>query len=75
MPNTKIKLKIFKCARCGKYLGEMEKGRLEKGAVIFCKGCSNLSAQKADRIRNTDDIFSFLGFSRLGSLYDKGRFA
>jgi len=33
-------MKNFKCSRCGKYLGEMSKGKLHKNAIILCDRCN-----------------------------------
>jgi len=34
-------MKEFKCKRCGKYLGEMSKGKLHKDAIILCNKCKD----------------------------------
>jgi len=33
-------MKEFKCFECGRYLGEMLKGKLHKDAVVVCKSCT-----------------------------------
>ena len=57
--DTKLKVKVFRCTRCGRYLGEMEKGKIAKGVVMYCRQCTILAEPK----RNSGDIFSFLGIS------------
>jgi transcription elongation factor Elf1 len=32
-------MKTFNCSRCGKYIGEMEKGRILKESKIYCSEC------------------------------------
>lgn len=35
-------MKKFLCHKCGCYLGEMEKGRVHKKAVLLCGTCLDL---------------------------------
>ena len=44
--------RIFRCARCSSYLGEMEKGRIKKTAVLLCESC-NCRYVIAESIANT----------------------
>lgn len=32
-------MKEFKCGECGKYLGEMEKGKIHKKTTVLCEKC------------------------------------
>ena len=32
-------MKVFRCDNCGKYLGEMTKGKINKTAKIYCEDC------------------------------------
>jgi len=35
-------MKTLNCHKCGEYLGEIEKGKIKNGTVLFCKKCFNL---------------------------------
>jgi RNase P subunit RPR2 len=35
-------MKEFYCKKCNKFLGDMEKGRIHKGAVILCTECMSV---------------------------------
>jgi len=54
-------MKELRCKKCNKYLGEIEKGRIEKGAVIYCKQCNSileLAKQLQEQsLKTAKDIF------------------
>lgn len=63
-------MKKFKCAECGKELGDMNKGRLLKNAVLYCSECDNqrnkiitavkLSKLSEDSNNNKDTFKDFM---------------
>jgi len=59
-------MKILNCSRCGKYLGEIEKGRILKDVTLYCSTCqaalsmAELEIKMKQTSTNPND-FNFLG--------------
>ena len=56
-------MKKLNCISCGKYIGEIEKGRLLKGTVCLCTVCANklkVINKKTNRSLKDDVAVDFL---------------
>ena len=48
-------MKTFNCKKCGKFMGEMELGKIRNGTVILCSNCWDMASaaiQMAEMARN-----------------------
>jgi len=65
--------KIFRCENCGNYLGEMSKGRIKGGAVLFCGTCaSSVKLMKASKSARDplDHLKDMFGEDKKKSFFD-----
>lgn len=56
-------MKVFRCEKCAKQLGEMTKGKIKKGTVLFCKECY-------DKIKMKESADKLSGLGDKGSAFD-----
>lgn len=45
----------FSCKKCGKFLGELSKGRLKRGTVLICTECYKI-IEKKDAAQKLSDL-------------------
>lgn len=61
--------KELKCGKCGKFLGEIEKGKLRNGSVLLCRECW----PKAEAAMNVAETAREQMPDFLSDIFDKGK--
>ena len=60
MADTKIKIKKLYCYSCGKEIGEITKGRIQKGVQFVCKECAAPKDNYKDNTASDSDVFNLM---------------